>query len=102
MGPSPYPKRGLAPPDFRPTFVVAKRLHGLRCSLSLSSDNAHNLTITSTGIIVHGTEVGLGLRGIVFDVDPATTPSRKENASTLPNFGPCLLCANGWMDEDAA
>ena len=30
-GPSPYPKRGGAPPNFRPTSIVAKRLH--RCHL---------------------------------------------------------------------
>jgi len=49
-----------------------------------------------------GTEVGLGrgLRNIVFDVDP-TTP-RKRAHPPLPNFGPCLLWPNGWMDEDAA
>ena len=28
--PVPYPKRGGAPPDFRPTSIVAKRLHGSR------------------------------------------------------------------------
>jgi len=32
-GPSPYPKRGGAPPNFRPTSIVAKRLHGSRCHL---------------------------------------------------------------------
>ena len=47
-----------------------------------------------------GTEVGLGLRNIVFDVDPATP--RKMATATLPNFGPCLLWPNGWMDEGAA
>ena len=26
--PAPYPKRGGAPPNFRPTSIVAKRLHG--------------------------------------------------------------------------
>ena len=48
-----------------------------------------------------GMEIGLGLRDIVFDVDPAT--SRKKG-HTHPNliFGPCLLWPNGWMDEDAA
>ena len=43
------------------------------------------------------TEVGLVLRDIVFDVDPAT-PRKKAH----PNFGPCLLWPNGWMGEDAA
>ena len=43
-----------------------------------------------------GTEVGLGLRDIVFDVDPAT-PEKKARPPH-PIFGPCVL----WMDEDAA
>jgi len=42
----------------------------------------------------------LGLRNVVFDVDPATP--REKGTPTLPNFGPCLLWPNGWMDEDAA
>jgi len=47
-----------------------------------------------------GTEVGLGLCDIVFDVDPATP--RKRAHPPTPNFGPCLLWLNGWMDEDGA
>jgi len=47
-----------------------------------------------------GMEVGLGLRNIVYDVDPATP--RKRAHAPLPNFGPCLLWPNGLMDEDAA
>jgi len=49
-----------------------------------------------------GTEVGLrvGLRDIVFDVDPAT--GRKKGHPPHPIFDPCLLWPNGWMDEDAA
>jgi len=47
-----------------------------------------------------GTEVGLGLRNVVFDVDP-TTPRKKAHPS-LPNFGRYQLWPNGWMDEDAA
>jgi len=46
-----------------------------------------------------GMEVGLGLRDIVFDVDPATP--RKRAHTPHPIFGPCLLWPNGWMDEDA-
>ena len=46
-----------------------------------------------------GTEVGLGLRDVVFDVDPATP--RKRAHPPHPIFGPCLLWPNGWMDEDA-
>jgi len=47
-----------------------------------------------------GTEVGRGLRNIVFDVDP--TIHRKRAHPPPPNFGPWLLWPNGWMDEDAA
>ena len=47
-----------------------------------------------------GTKVGLGLRDIVFDVNPATP--RKRAHPPPPNFSPCLLWPNGWMDEDAA
>jgi len=32
-GPNPYPKKGGAPPNFRPTYIVAKRLHGSRWHL---------------------------------------------------------------------
>ena len=43
-----------------------------------------------------GTEVGLGLRDIVWDVDPATP--RRKGTPTQPIFGPCLLWPNGgWM-----
>jgi len=48
-----------------------------------------------------GTEVDLGLRDIVFDVDPAT-PRKKGHTYHQPIFGPCLLWPNGWMDEDNA
>ena len=36
-----------------------------------------------------GAEIGLGLRDIVFDVDPAT--ARKKAHPLNPIFGPCLL-----------
>jgi len=48
-----------------------------------------------------GTEVGLELRDIVFDVDPAT-PRKKVAPHPHPIFGPCLLWPNVWMYEDAA
>jgi len=47
-----------------------------------------------------GTEVGLDLRDIVFDVDPGTP--RKRAHPPHPIFGPCLLWPNDWMDGDAA
>jgi len=31
--PAPPPKRGRAPPNFRPISIVAKRLHASRCHL---------------------------------------------------------------------
>jgi len=42
-----------------------------------------------------GTEVGLGLRDIVFDVDPATP--RKRAHPHLPNFWPMSIVAR-WLD----
>ena len=47
-----------------------------------------------------GTEVGLGLRDSVFDVDPANP--RKRHTHSHPILGLCLLWSNGWMDEKAA
>jgi len=44
-----------------------------------------------------GTEVGIG-PGVVLDGD-AAPPTKKRHS--LPVFSPCLLCPNGWMDEDA-
>ena len=46
-----------------------------------------------------GMEVGLGPGDFVFDENPAT--HRKKGTPTPPNFGPCVLWPNGWMDEDA-
>ena len=45
-----------------------------------------------------GTEVGLALRDIVFDVDTATP----KKVTPHPIFDPCLLWPNGWKDEEAA
>ena len=48
-----------------------------------------------------GTEVGLGLRDIVFNVDPATQlPPEKGHIQTPTQFLSHVCC--GWMDEDAA
>jgi len=43
-----------------------------------------------------GKEVSLGLRQIVLNGDPAPLLQR----GTAPNFRPCLLWPNGWMDQD--
>jgi len=72
-------------------------------SLRDSEQSAANFTICQPAGWIKmpiGTEVGLGLRGIVFDVDPATP--RKRHTHSYPFFGPCLLWPDGWMDEDAA
>jgi len=43
------------------------------------------------------TMVGLGPGNIVLDADPALPKGAQP-----PNFGPCLLWPNSWMDEDAS
>ena len=45
-----------------------------------------------------GRKVGLGPGHIVLDGDLAPLPPKW---GTAPIFGPCLLCPNGWMDQDA-
>jgi len=40
-------------------------------------------------------EVGLGPGHIVLDGDTAPLP---QNGTEPPNFDPCLLWPNGWMD----
>jgi len=46
-----------------------------------------------------GREVDLGPGGTVLDGDSAELPLPKGHSS--PNFRPCLLWPNGWMDLDA-
>jgi len=58
--PAPSPKSSGAP-NFRPTSVVAKRLHGSRCHFVVC------------------TEVGLGLRDVVLGGEPAP-PSLKGHS----------------------
>jgi len=74
---SPSPK-GAQPPNFRPTSVAAKWLHGSRC---------------------HSAWLGLGPGDFVLDGDPAPLP-KKGVEPPAKIFGPCLLCQNGWMDQD--
>ena len=45
-----------------------------------------------------GMEVGLGPGHIMLDGDPDPPPPKK--GAQLPISGPCLLCPNGWMDQD--
>jgi len=47
-----------------------------------------------------GMEVGLGLRDILIDGDPAPPPVKGGGAGS-PIFGQCSLWPNGWMDSDA-
>ena len=44
-----------------------------------------------------GTEVGLGLRDIVFEVDPATPRKKGHTGPTPPNFWPMSIVAK-WLD----
>ena len=46
-----------------------------------------------------GMDLGIGPGDFVFEGDPATL--RKKGTPPPPNFGPCLLWPNGWMDQDA-
>ena len=80
-GPEPCPKKGRSPNQFSAHVYCDQKAAWIKMPLC--------------------TEVGLSLRDIVFDVDPAT-PRRKGHSHHHPIFGPCLLWSNGWMDEDAA
>ena len=44
-----------------------------------------------------GMAVGFIPGDFVFDGYPASSPKRTQSP---PNFRPCLLCPNGWMDEE--
>jgi len=75
------PQKGCgtaAPPDFG-RCIVAKRLDGSRCI---------------------GTKLGVGPGDIVLHGNPAPPPQKKKWAQAFPNFGPCLLWPNGWIDQD--
>jgi len=43
-----------------------------------------------------GTKVGLGLRDIVLDENPAPPPLKVHSSPLI--FGQCPLWSNGWMD----
>ena len=75
--PAPPPQKGSGDPlpNFRPMSIVVKRLHvWIKAAL--------------------GMEVGLGPGHIVLDGDTAPLPPEGR----APNFGPCVLWPNGWMD----
>jgi len=73
--PALYPKRGGAPPNFRSTSIVTKTAAWIKMPL--------------------GMEVGLVLRNIVFDVDPATP--RKKGTPNPTQFWPMSTVAK-WLD----
>jgi len=76
----PLPVKGAEPPNFRPMFIVAKRLDGTRWSkMSL------------------GRKMGLGPGDFVLDGDPAS-PSPQRGWSPSPIFGHvyCVQTA-GWI-----
>jgi len=79
-GPSPLPQKGRSPNQFSAHVYCGQTAAWIKMPL--------------------GMEVDLGLRDIVFDVDPATR--QKMAHPPHPIFRPCLLWPNGWMDEDAA
>ena len=68
-GPSPLPQKGRSPTQFSAHVYCGQTAAWIKMPL--------------------GTEVGLGLRDIVFDVHPATP--EKRHTHTYPIFGPCLL-----------
>ena len=119
--PAPYPKRGGAPPNFRLTSIVAKRLHGsLGTEVGLSLGDcvrwgpsplpqkgrspiqfSVHVSCGQTAAWIKmplGTEVGLGPDDIVLDGDPAPLPKK---GAEPPIFGPFSLWPNGWMHQDA-
>jgi len=70
------PQKGAQPPIFWPMSIVAKRLDGSRYATWY--------------------EGGLCPGNIVLHADPAP-----PQGAHLPIFGPRLLWAHGWRDEDA-
>jgi len=74
MGPSPPPKNGAEPPNFRPMYG-GQTAAWIKMPL--------------------GTEVGLGPDDIVLDGDPDSLP---KGAQPAPIIGQCPLWPNGWMD----
>jgi len=77
--PAPLPKKGAEHPQFLAHFYCGQTAGCIKMPL--------------------GMEVGLNPGDFVFDEDPATP--REKGTPTPPNFCPCLLWRNGWMDEDA-
>ena len=77
-----------------PSCPSPKGVHSLQFSANVRCGQTAGWTKMSLGM-----EVGLGPGDFVFDGDPAT--AREKAYPPPPIFGPCLLWANGWMDQDA-
>ena len=78
--PAPYPKSVGAPPNFRHTSIMAKRLHDQ-----------------------DATWYGGRPRPTRYCVRCGPSyPEKKSSQPPHPIFGRCLLWPKGWMDEDAA
>ena len=75
MGTHPLPQKGRSPAQFSALVYCGQTAAWIKMPL--------------------GTEVDLGLRDIVFDVDPATP--RKKGTRIPPNFWPMSIVAK-WLD----
>ena len=119
------PKRDGAP-NFRPTSIVDKRLHGSRCHLvrryrprptrhcvrwAPSSPSPKGAQLPNfrpnSAVAKRPDRLRLGATWYGLPRGPGDCvrwgPSypRKRAHPPHPIFGPCLLWPNGWMDEDA-
>ena len=128
---APLPKKGgraSLPPNFRSTFIVAKRLDASRCHLVWSRPQPRRLCDrwgpsalpqkgrSPTQFLAHvycgqtaawikmplGTEVGRPRPTRYCIRCGPSYPQKKGHIHPTQLFGPCLLWPNGWMDEDAA
>ena len=77
LGPSSLPKKGHSSPQFSAHLCCGQTAAWIKMAF--------------------GKEVGLSPGDIVLHGDTAP-PTVK--AQQPPNFGQCLLCQNGWMDQD--
>jgi len=80
----PSPKRGQSTPNFRPIFIVAKRLDASRIKIQDATLYAGRPQPRRLCVLWG-----------------PSYPQKKRTQPPYPIFGPCLLWPNGWMDEDA-
>jgi len=76
-----FPKRGQTPPQFSAHVYCDETTVWIK--------------------IPRGMEVGLSVRDFELDGDPALLLKKGAHQCHHPIFGLCLLCPNGWMDQDA-